>query len=471
MKRVFVWGIRELDRILGDALAPGTSVVIAGNPGAGKTTFAATVCYANALRGHPCVYITFQEPKEKFYLQMKRFSMNFEKLEKKGLFAYARMPTFSGDVIDEVLGSINTFIMKNKAKVVVVDSFTPLTRVAGDQIKARAMLQNYFYNVTETTKGITLLIGEIPIGGEMTALEDAEFVADIVLIMKHHVNRGRLSRILEIRKARGAPITLAELPFSIIGGKGIVIYSSPIPREIKPVSIYKKVEIPWSIFKSLEPLHLGSYVTISLPPEVKLGRRILPLLLHVCHINNLKTLVINYEISPIEFVESAKEVVNTDSFDSYMRERVVVESLNPMILSMEEILFQVIELVEKVKPEVVVFNRSDLVYFAHGISDPEKYFTVLRNMLLYLRSRGILVIDLCVSTDEVVYTRKAALADIVIRIIHEVRDTGKGKDIELYVLLSRNGKTPDIVPMKAIREEIGSYLVNLYKSSKNHEKR
>ena len=63
---VFTWGIPGLDRLFGSTLTPGTTVVVAGNHGAGKTTFATTMCYANARRGYPCLYITLQEPREKF---------------------------------------------------------------------------------------------------------------------------------------------------------------------------------------------------------------------------------------------------------------------------------------------------------------------------------------------------------------------------------------------------------------------
>ena len=41
----YVFGINELDELLGSSLSPRSMVVIAGHPGSGKTTLASTICY------------------------------------------------------------------------------------------------------------------------------------------------------------------------------------------------------------------------------------------------------------------------------------------------------------------------------------------------------------------------------------------------------------------------------------------
>ena len=81
----FTLGVIELDRILRDAIQPGTLLVISGHPGSGKTTLASTICYVNALQGKKCLYISFQESKEKLYVNMARLGLNLEEIERRGV--------------------------------------------------------------------------------------------------------------------------------------------------------------------------------------------------------------------------------------------------------------------------------------------------------------------------------------------------------------------------------------------------
>lgn len=57
MNTKFVFGIETLDEHLGSSIAYGALAVVAGHPGAGKTTLASTICYRNALQGRKCLYI------------------------------------------------------------------------------------------------------------------------------------------------------------------------------------------------------------------------------------------------------------------------------------------------------------------------------------------------------------------------------------------------------------------------------
>ncbi|MEM2297511.1 MAG: ATPase domain-containing protein [Ignisphaera sp.] len=60
-----IFGIEALDKMISDALRFPSLVVVAGHPGAGKTTLASSICYANALKNLKCLYLSFQEDKEK----------------------------------------------------------------------------------------------------------------------------------------------------------------------------------------------------------------------------------------------------------------------------------------------------------------------------------------------------------------------------------------------------------------------
>jgi len=61
----FIYGVEGLDKLLSGTLRPSTLTVISGHPGSGKTTLTSTICYANALKGRKCLYISFQEDRRR----------------------------------------------------------------------------------------------------------------------------------------------------------------------------------------------------------------------------------------------------------------------------------------------------------------------------------------------------------------------------------------------------------------------
>jgi circadian clock protein KaiC len=130
----FVIGVSGLDRLVGEVVAPYT-ILIAGHPGAGKTTLASTICYANALKGEKCLYITFYEDKEKLFRYMERLGLKLREIELSGLFKFMKLPlTFDINmIIDEV-----TKLVAGGYSVIVIDSITALLDVVREHVEKRA---------------------------------------------------------------------------------------------------------------------------------------------------------------------------------------------------------------------------------------------------------------------------------------------------------------------------------------------
>jgi len=56
-----VTGLEEFDRVCGGGVVPGSAILIAGDPGVGKSTLLLQVCAQAALRGASCAYISGEE--------------------------------------------------------------------------------------------------------------------------------------------------------------------------------------------------------------------------------------------------------------------------------------------------------------------------------------------------------------------------------------------------------------------------
>lgn len=166
-------------------------MLIAGSPGTGKTVLAAKSCYENARRGFRCLYIGLQEDRERLYKEVATLGMDVEDVERRGLLKFYRIPVIeSEEAAVDLIGEIGRTVVEFKPSVVVVDSVTPLLRAIGGGLRARAYLQNFFYNLARTLDKGVILVAEEPLGGDRAELGDLEYVADLVLILRQSVERG-----------------------------------------------------------------------------------------------------------------------------------------------------------------------------------------------------------------------------------------------------------------------------------------
>ncbi|WFO74974.1 AAA family ATPase [Desulfurococcaceae archaeon MEX13E-LK6-19] len=461
----FVIGVKELDEAIGRALMKGATILIAGNPGTGKTTLAATICYNNALRGIPCAYITFHENKSRFISQMKSFNMDFEELEKKGLFRFYRFPLVtSPDLIGDLLEEINEIVKKGPG-VIVIDSITPLGKIFERDIEARALLQNYFYNLANIIGGLVVLIAEVPLGKEVIALGDIEFTSDIAIILKHKIEKGLLVRLMEIRKVRGAPVKIAEVPFAIIDGVGLQVMTPPILSRIVPPKYDVEIKIPCKqLARELKHLHPGQYIYVAYQADAY-NPYIMPLLLATITMNNLKTLVISYVRSPREafavFTSIStyeKEIREEQIKKLFGEDKIIVESINPASCSIEELNSLELQLIDKYQPEVVIFDGAEIPCLIHGFREPDKYFMYLRNQLLRFRDLGILTIRISALINEEIYRRESSIADVVLRFEYRERN---GR-LEPWLYLWKIGYDPIILGPDEVRNCMKECLNTLW---------
>ncbi|MEM4053836.1 MAG: ATPase domain-containing protein, partial [Ignisphaera sp.] len=173
-------GVEALDQLLPNIMASNTLLVIAGHPGSGKTTLAISTCYHNASNNNAkCLYVSLQENKDKLYRVAKKLGMNLEYLESVGRFRFLKIPiTSNEDMVLEIIDAINRAVYDFSPLIIVVDSITPLLRAIESNIKARAILQNYFYELPSQVNGVVILVAEVPFYMDRIELGDIEFVAD-----------------------------------------------------------------------------------------------------------------------------------------------------------------------------------------------------------------------------------------------------------------------------------------------------
>ena len=449
----YIFGIKGLDKLLQGALYPRTTLVIAGHPGAGKTTLATAICYSNARHNKKCLYISFQEPKAKLYRVMKNLGMDLEDLEKKGLFKFVNLPIAASCEI--IADTINKLLIEYKPDIVVIDSINAVLESKKDPEK-RAWLQNYLYQLSSVTNGLAVIISELPYGEEKLRIGAIEFVSDILVILKHYVRGGKLVRILEIRKVRGVPVKVTEVPFQITEGIGVRVLIPPILREIKGIRKPYKFTMP--VFKDhIGEIYSDESVLIVRPSYARL---IYPVfgLMDLVLTNNLKVLLVSYRYSVEDLYSILRDVLSEvfedrGLVDRILKDHFMFEAFNPYGASIEELYMIEMELVEKYDPDVVVFHGVDLLVPEIRIN-PYRYYDSLVNQLYHLKSMGKLVVRVSNYINKEQFRMYASLADIVMRVFMRRAEEG----LEPYVYIWRRDKMPVILRLREILNNIKDFL-------------
>jgi len=262
----------------------GSIILLAGYPGAGKTTLATQFVYEGVRNGERALYVSFVEPKEDFYRNSANFGINLAEAESKGLFKYyetlnVSTPEALSDLIEDILTQVDSM----SASRVVVDSVSAVEQLAGGAARVREVLHSAFY-VGLKKRGVTsILIAELPFGGEVVGLGPEEFIADGVIIMKYRYVKGKMERYAEIRKMRGSPVSMFHLPYTITQ-RGVIfppaVELSTLPSGIRPRRFYRVFGIDVAEGSSvliaydpaLDPLWLS--VGLLVAPAVKAGLKV-----------------------------------------------------------------------------------------------------------------------------------------------------------------------------------------------------
>ncbi len=117
-------GIPRLDAMLGGkGLYRGSSVLISGTAGTGKTSLAAHVANASCLRGERCLYFAFEESDSQITRNMRSIGLNLAAWFKKGLLhLHATRPSAYG--LEMHLATVHKLVNEFEPRMVIVDPIT-----------------------------------------------------------------------------------------------------------------------------------------------------------------------------------------------------------------------------------------------------------------------------------------------------------------------------------------------------------
>jgi DNA repair protein RadA/Sms len=205
-------GVPELDRVLGGGLVPGAAILLAGEPGVGKSTLLLEVAAQTARVHLRTLYVTGEESASQVRLRADR----------------------TGGVHDELflaaetdLGAVLTHIEEVRPTLLVVDSIQTISAAGLEgtpggvsQVKevAAALIR-----VAKTRNITTVLVGHVTKDGSIAGPRVLEHVVDVVLHFEG--DRNSRFRMLRAMKNRFGPVD--EVGCFDLSADGITAVTDP----------------------------------------------------------------------------------------------------------------------------------------------------------------------------------------------------------------------------------------------------
>ncbi len=195
-------GIPRLDTMFGGkGYYRGTSVLVSGTAGSGKTSLAAAFADGICRKGEKCLYLSFEESPDQIVRNMGSIGFDLGKWVKKGRMKFRSVrPTLYG--LETHLVSIHKLVEDFQPNAVVVDPVTNLDTI-GDTDEIKAMMTRIIDFLKN--KQITTVFTSLTSGG--SAFEQSEVgissLMDTWILLRNVETDGERNRLLYILKSRG----------------------------------------------------------------------------------------------------------------------------------------------------------------------------------------------------------------------------------------------------------------------------
>jgi len=209
----------------------GSSILLSGTPGTGKTIFALQYIYNGALHSNEKgLYVALEESADNLRRQAKQFGWDIEKLEKQGLITL--MDINPRNVSEYSVKEILKKIERGKYERLIIDSLsalavnTPNTLGSVNEI-TDIFIKRFMYNFVSDIKSsnaTALLISQAAEEKKLSNDGVSEFVCDGVVHFRFETLGGPYSRSLLVRKMREVKNDEDIHPLEI-SSKGIAIHN------------------------------------------------------------------------------------------------------------------------------------------------------------------------------------------------------------------------------------------------------
>lgn len=197
-------GITALDMQLGGGLEEGTSTIIGGPPGTGKSTLAAQFTMAAIKRGDQAAMFIFEESTNILLNRTAAVGIDLKGARESGNVAIYQIDPAEmspGEFAQRVCASVE----ENNTKLVVIDSLNGyLNAMPDERFLSLHMHELLVYLGQQGVTTILVGVHQGMIGNTMSTAVEASYLADNVLLLRHFEYNGEVRQAISVFKKRAS---------------------------------------------------------------------------------------------------------------------------------------------------------------------------------------------------------------------------------------------------------------------------
>ena len=232
-------GISALDEMLGGGIFVGSSTLITGSPGTGKSTLGLSFLADGLKNGEICLYVGFEESKKQVLRNAKNFGWDFEKYEREGLLVM-RCIYPNEKYLEEHLSDIRQIVEEKKIKRCVVDPLSAISSAfSPDVFISFSKRLNGYLKTREVTPLFTSATTSL-IGNTKDVDSHISTISDNIILLRYVEMQGDVQSVINIIKMRGSEHSKSLRIYNITD-KGIVVGKSLEGYEGVTTGVSKKI--------------------------------------------------------------------------------------------------------------------------------------------------------------------------------------------------------------------------------------
>jgi len=203
-RTILASGISEFDDLLGGGITSGSSTLLIGPAGTGKSLFALQFVEAAIRRGEHAAIFVFDEELGLLFARTKEIGLDLEALSAEGLVYIEQLDAAElspGEFAQRVRDKVASF----NAKTVVIDSINGYQAAMPEENALILHLHELLQYLNRQGANTFITVAQHGLVGDMKSPVDVTYLADTVILLRYFEAQGQVRRAVSVIKKRTGP--------------------------------------------------------------------------------------------------------------------------------------------------------------------------------------------------------------------------------------------------------------------------
>src|SRR3984893_5074762 len=211
---VLTSGIAEFDQLLGGGIESGSSTLVLGPAGTGKSLIVLTMAVAAVKRGERAALFIFDEELGLLYTRAKGMGIDLESLRDSGSLLIEQMDAAEVSP-GEFAHKVRSCVEKDQVQTVIIDSLNGYKNAMPQEQYLILHMHELLQYLNRQGATTFLTVAQHGLIGDMRSPVDVTYLADTVLLLRYFEATGQVRRAVSVLKKRTGPHENTIREFSI----------------------------------------------------------------------------------------------------------------------------------------------------------------------------------------------------------------------------------------------------------------